>query len=1103
MPIAGVAESTADSARKPSAVRAARRPAPELPRARAAIMRMHQAFGNRAVASMLQRRNSPQIKPIVRPPDDAFEQEADRVAEHVTRPAELAPPPRSIQRLPSSSAAPAGTADSDDRVQSCIQESVGRGAALPSPTRASMETQFGADFGKVRVHTGADAANLNRSLHSIAFTTGSDIFFGDGRFQPDSPQGSRLLAHELTHVVQQRGVSGPVIQRKTEGTEQEPGKTTHVVKLVAFAKSLEGAVASVSEDGGAPKQEPVELARNELDPGEYQITFPTGKSGGMGLLTGPALKQPDPPGVKRGIAWHNRDGHLGAAHVVDIVILPGYIQDFLTTNEGGKAKPEDILEVSRAAEILAKTGVTADELLLERQRMDNALRAGRALPETDLTSWSLALAEERGKETATALNERESLQLAAARLARIEPDYVDMVVKHLTDPTLANSMIGVDEIQRGGRSKLFEMGFSDRKDLWTTLDNFANALEFELKALTKATLNSTKVAILRVQHEFVGSETTGVGPGFLNAEIEQAKQDSAVASDIQAVKQLEDHPPPHANTGAADYDEYLDKELKKQHNEKIEAAKKKLGETVSAKTKLKVAGIKGFDVYGLLTGESSKAQSTLALALADGLRTVQSALERIDEPRFVYSADKIITVEKRQLDIATGTTLDRIVDGIVSARLSDKTLFEQIWGIIDLLINIIPIPPPAGVILRAVAAGVNMAMAVDEYTAQSIENQANLSSFAPSSAGLAGTFLLTAAGTVLDASAAKLLSGEQRGLSLGLREESAGARVVPKGTPAKPEGGEPGGGIPSEKPAPPPRPEGESGGIPAGSEKPSTPPKPQSESGGHVSPGEQKPATPPADQPAPPSHTEGTGGTPAPDAQPPVTPQVLEEARSRERLLLVQRENTQRRITTLEQEIADLEDEIATLTEQGKLRAAAKSQNRLDLKRTDLKTNQDKLAGYERDLADVERITVPNRRIPLSWGEHEEMVYQRLVDLNPGKTIGEQVTLDVTNVSTNEKVTIVIDNTVPLGADNYQLVDAKFAVAGDLPMADRARLTETLQPNQRKAYQWVSEGTPVTAVPRGDNAMAAGMTVGRPIRVAPKVQIHVNGPNGTIVVRDY
>ena len=85
-----------------------------------------------------------------------------------------------------------------------IQAKKGAGAALEQGTRGQMEETFGTSFEHVRVHTDSESGAINRSLGAKAFTTGSDIFFGPGA----SPSDHSLLAHELTHVVQQRSMSG-------------------------------------------------------------------------------------------------------------------------------------------------------------------------------------------------------------------------------------------------------------------------------------------------------------------------------------------------------------------------------------------------------------------------------------------------------------------------------------------------------------------------------------------------------------------------------------------------------------------------------------------------------------------------------------------------------------------------------------------------------------------------------------------------------------------------------------------------------------------------------------------------------------------------------
>jgi Domain of unknown function (DUF4157) len=84
-------------------------------------------------------------------------------------------------------------------------QGLGGGQPLPVPARGFFESRFGQNFGDVRVHTDAAAAHSARSVDALAYTKGRDIVFGEGQYAPGSARGDRLLAHELTHVAQQRG----------------------------------------------------------------------------------------------------------------------------------------------------------------------------------------------------------------------------------------------------------------------------------------------------------------------------------------------------------------------------------------------------------------------------------------------------------------------------------------------------------------------------------------------------------------------------------------------------------------------------------------------------------------------------------------------------------------------------------------------------------------------------------------------------------------------------------------------------------------------------------------------------------------------------------
>jgi hypothetical protein len=110
---------------------------------------------------------------------------------------------RYVQRVVSLARSAASEGDAAPDVERTIESSRGAGHALDNGVHAQMGQAFNADFSGVRVHTDAAADGLNQSLSARAFTTGQDIYFRQGEYSPGSSGGRELLAHELTHVVQQ------------------------------------------------------------------------------------------------------------------------------------------------------------------------------------------------------------------------------------------------------------------------------------------------------------------------------------------------------------------------------------------------------------------------------------------------------------------------------------------------------------------------------------------------------------------------------------------------------------------------------------------------------------------------------------------------------------------------------------------------------------------------------------------------------------------------------------------------------------------------------------------------------------------------------------
>lgn len=165
-----------------------------------------------------------QPKLSVGPVNDPFEHEADRVADQVMR---MPDPEVSVSTAPPLVSRKCGDCDEEELQkkpmgpEGATEQATGivyellrsPGQPFEAATREFFESRFDHDFSHVRVHTGPSAEQSARALNANAYTAGHHVVFGAGRFAPGTQEGRRLIAHELTHVLQQSGAEGPASPR--------------------------------------------------------------------------------------------------------------------------------------------------------------------------------------------------------------------------------------------------------------------------------------------------------------------------------------------------------------------------------------------------------------------------------------------------------------------------------------------------------------------------------------------------------------------------------------------------------------------------------------------------------------------------------------------------------------------------------------------------------------------------------------------------------------------------------------------------------------------------------------------------------------------------
>jgi hypothetical protein len=240
------------------------------------VLRLQKTYGNAYVQRLLES-HVVQAKLTVSQPGDIYEQEAERVSEIVTRNINS-----QINRQPEEEEEETGSklliqrqdeeeeetqtssllqrqeeeeeeTESISRLQhqpetvavdleTRIERERGTGQSLSEAVREPMERAFGADFSNVKVHTDTEANAMNQELNAKAFTTGQDIFFRQGEYNLGSSSGQKLIAHELTHVVQQGGNLQPrrkANKQKISSATRKTFGSSRPKKMFASTKQVE------------------------------------------------------------------------------------------------------------------------------------------------------------------------------------------------------------------------------------------------------------------------------------------------------------------------------------------------------------------------------------------------------------------------------------------------------------------------------------------------------------------------------------------------------------------------------------------------------------------------------------------------------------------------------------------------------------------------------------------------------------------------------------------------------------------------------------------------------------------------------------------------
>jgi hypothetical protein len=681
-----------------------------------------------------------QAKLRVNEPADAFEQEADRIAEQVTtstaRFSVDHAPPR-VQRVATASNGPTGTAP-----PSVTRALADPGRPLEHGLRWSMEDRFRQDFSRVRVHAGAAAAQSARDVDAHAYTVGKDIVFGAGRFAPETVEGRKLIAHELTHVLQQSAGDAHAsasIQRSPDKSvpKPKPDEPTRKPKQVPF---------QIVFDGPLSREQFIDLAEMTI----------------YGRRT---------PGSWEGVPAHfdAKDSPVTVwvpASTVESEARKGIdelrpdIREFLMKQRPARGYA-DLDSLRRAGELLQMSGITEDELLLmDYRRGQSGQRGGKIDP----VKWAQQIMLERQAVTQKAISNRASLVESIGRL------------QHLSSHD--------KEILGAVREGMF--GFDTVDNVLIYYDNLRAAplveqFEFELKSITEAFLAQANVALIRIENTYLANKNIGAGKRALQETIEKIRpalrqRDEAAREEAhQSTLSVFRLSPLREALGERDTELDRARKALEEADQRFKQRSKEAG--------LEVAGWEKFDLDAIRGTDVDVSRNHLRYFVDSARVTLIKAEEKTRDIKNLYKADRMVALTKAAIGVKDGSPMDDIIAARARQVTSDSGFWSTVWDVVTFALMFVP--GNIGIALRVGAGLINAAEAMDQFSEGALLHDAGMKSEAPSSLGV----VLAVGGTLVDAgqlAKGVFKAGEEAGLAarFGSEASSTESTVVREGTSA-------------------------------------------------------------------------------------------------------------------------------------------------------------------------------------------------------------------------------------------------------------------------------------------------------------------------------
>jgi hypothetical protein len=786
--------------------------------------------------------------PIVSQPNDPAEIEADQMADRVMRKTAVAPVTvKTLSHESDKLQAKSSVCEEDEEEPVTLQRKEGNVAADPVPPddtpppgdgfssvrnvinsgghpldpgpRSFFELRFGHDFSKVRLHTDSAAAASARLLNARAYTCGDHIVFGQGYHALHTPVAQQLLAHELTHVVQQaRGLSGGYdrLEQQAERAEHDqipiisaqgmpvsrlqlsPDRATHLIVLLI---GEQGAQFTLDTDTGQPLIG-TGSARG-IAPGMYQVSFSRGRGqlvfraadgsdlamGGDFFIRFPAsapgrrmirllreVSEAIPMEVRRGetpAAATETGGTSGEGRATrlrqEIDALPQHVRDILfDPSADRRLSPADYETALRVGQKLA--AMTATELADWRSRTTFATG-----------DWATFEASLDAYIAAEAVRRREALELSrtAARLYRLEELYElraqlrgterlawlpAVSPEGIPDPNVLRAHMELPELRTRVQEALRQNGFASMAEFEAAITAWRTGFERETVRVSDVLLDRLDHILFESERRYGNAAEAAAlaravaasgAPEHFALADTELRRSIALSAPISAMIET-----PIDETGAA------------------EAAAASAEASRSGETAMRglsaahpLLGFTDFPRGRLGRASADEVQSILLEYIAEHRESVRSTRDAIhSDTDYIYKLDNLLAASKEVQGITPGSIYDRIIRDYIE----DQGLIRLVTGIVLAVITLALTIATFGTGTLAVAAGVaafglSAWQAVDafrEYMRQSSAADAQLLSEDPSIAWL----VIAVGGAVADLGAVAAAVRAIRPFALALNE---------------------------------------------------------------------------------------------------------------------------------------------------------------------------------------------------------------------------------------------------------------------------------------------------------------------------------------------